>query len=117
MPCRHLSLRCQNQMHEQKALNQTLQYRRDITMKKSKVILLLLAVIAIGAAMFALFRVLSKNREKNKQDELSDDDLDFIDEDIMEESELGAKDTRIFRTGKKRRGYIPLKFHKKENFS
>ncbi len=88
-------------------------------MKKSKVILMLLAVIAVAAALFALFRVLSNNRKKRSQDELSAEALDFIDEDLMEESEFGAKDARVFKTGsgRKRRGYIPLKFHKKENFS
>lgn len=85
-------------------------YRKDVIMKKHRIISIALSVIGFATTL-ALVLYLLKDRIKigntsseEAEDDIFDSDLDILD-DYNPEEEKPSNQTKV------RRGYIPLKFH------
>ena len=95
-----------------------LHYRKDVIMKKSKVLLFVAAVIGIFAGGYLLLRFVKDLFDDYAEEDLFDEDtdLDFIDEDFEEEDDVPpVKEEKPAKAAAKvRRGYIPIRLHKGE---
>ena len=92
--------------------SQPIDYRKDVIMKKHRIISIALSVIGFATTL-ALVLYLLKDRIKlpcgnnspeEAEEDIFDSDLDILD-DYNPEEEKPSNQTKV------RRGYIPLKFH------
>lgn len=86
-------------------------------MKKSKLIFIAVIVISALAGFYFLIQTLKEQLDDYVEEDSFDDDadLDFLDDEISEESDVTAKEEKPTKTASKiRRGYIPIKLHKNE---
>ena len=90
--------------------SQPIDYRKDVIMKKHRIISIALSVIGFAATLALVLYLFLKDRIKGCSfcgDDIFDSDLDDLEEFVPVEKEEAKPSSQT----KVRRGYIPLKFH------
>ena len=92
-------------------------YRKDVIMKKHRIISIALSILGIAATLCLVLYLLKdriseffgNDSSEDAEEDIFDSDLDDLEEFVpVEKEEKPSSQTKI------RRGYIPLKFHSHE---